>query len=436
MLAKIGFMKRIYLSLFSLVFAISCFAQAEYKKSHAVGFSFTLHDFTTPAAIKSKGFAGVVREKQLFRIDNMEPGVAVNYVTGLADHLDFAGALGMTFLSPLRYEFTAGFNLKMLTDKYLFVPFINAGVGASTSNGYYGAFTPVGAGMQVNFSNLTFLLLNSQYRIPVTQNSTSHLYYSITLVGNIGNERKAVPKQVELPVVTDRDADGVVDSSDVCPDIAGLPALNGCPDKDADGIADSEDSCADVAGTSKYHGCPVPDTDKDGINDEEDKCPAVAGVARYQGCPVPDTDGDGVNDEEDKCAKEAGVPSNFGCPEIKPEVIEKVNLAARNIFFATGSARLLAKSYESLNDVVNALTENPTYKVDIEGHTDSTGSAERNHVLSHDRANSVKAYLLSKGIEESRITTEGYGPDRPIASNKTSAGRAQNRRVEMRLKNY
>ena len=68
---------------------------------------------------------------------------------------------------------------------------------------------------------------------------------------------------------------------------------------------------------------------------------------------------------------------------------------------------MLAKSYPSLNNVVTILTDNPTYKVDIEGHTDTTGTQEKNHVLSHDRANSVKAYLISKGIDESRIKTEG-----------------------------
>jgi outer membrane protein OmpA-like peptidoglycan-associated protein len=187
---------------------------------------------------------------------------------------------------------------------------------------------------------------------------------------------------------------------------------------------------------AKYQGCPVPDTDKDGINDEEDKCPNVAGVARYQGCPVPDTDGDGVNDEEDKCPNEAGVASNFGCPEIKQEIIEKVNLAAKNVFFATSSSKLLTKSYPALKGVAQILKDNPTFNIDVEGHTDSTGSTEMNHTLSHDRANSVKDYLVSSGIEESRTTVKGFGPDQPIAPNKTPAGRAKNRRVEMKLRNY
>lgn len=234
----------------------------------------------------------------------------------------------------------------------------------------------------------------------------------------------------------DRDADGITDTIDACPDQAGPASLRGCPDRDSDNIADKDDSCPDVSGFAKYKGCPVPDTDNDGINDEEDKCPMVAGVARYQGCPIPDTDRDGVNDEDDKCPNETGPASNFGCPVIAPEVIEKVNLAAKNIFFATGSPKLLSKSFPSLDNVVKILQDNPSYRVDIEGHTDTTGTAEKNQILSNDRANSVKAYLISKGIDENRISSAGFGSHRPIASNKTTAGKAKNRRVEMKLRNY
>ena len=187
---------------------------------------------------------------------------------------------------------------------------------------------------------------------------------------------------------------------------------------------------------AKYHGCPIPDTDKDGINDEEDKCPTVPGVARYQGCPIPDTDGDGVNDEEDKCPTVPGPASNFGCPVINNEVIEKVNTAAKNIFFATGSSKLLAKSFPSLNNVVKLLADNPDYKVEIQGHTDITGTHEKNMTLSEERAGSVKSYLTGKGVSADRITVKGYGPDKPIADNKTAAGKAKNRRVEMILSNH
>jgi outer membrane protein OmpA-like peptidoglycan-associated protein len=263
------------------------------------------------------------------------------------------------------------------------------------------------------------------------------LYHSLGIAANIDKEKKVVPqKVVPLPVITDRDHDGIVDSVDACPDEPGLTALQGCPDKDGDGIADKDDKCPDVAGLAKYQGCPVPDTDKDGINDQEDKCPTVAGVARYQGCPVPDTDKDGVNDEDDKCPNEAGPASNLGCPVILKAAIEKVNKAAQNIYFQTNSSKLLPKSYKSLKEVVKVLSDNPSYMIDINGHTDNTGSDELNQKLSESRANSVKQYLIENGISENKITATGYGESKPIADNKTAAGRAMNRRVEMNLRNY
>ena len=189
-------------------------------------------------------------------------------------------------------------------------------------------------------------------------------------------------------------------------------------------------------GVARYNGCPIPDSDKDGINDEEDKCPQQAGVARYGGCPVPDTDGDGVNDEEDKCPTVAGIAANAGCPEVKEEIKTKVEFAARNIFFNTGSYQLQTKSYAPLNEVAQILKDNPTLKLDVEGHTDITGDAAKNQILSENRAAAVKAYLVAQGIERDRLTSAGYGIDKPIADNKTAAGKAKNRRVELKLRSY
>lgn len=209
------------------------------------------------------------------------------------------------------------------------------------------------------------------------------------------------------------------------------------PDTDGDGINDDNDKCPTVKGLAKYNGCPVPDTDKDGINDEEDKCPTVPGVARYNGCPVPDTDKDGVNDEEDKCPTVPGVKENNGCPVIKEEVVKKVAASAKKIFFATGSSKLLAKSFKSLNDVAAILKEDAALKLDIEGHTDNTGSDKVNLPLSQKRAQSVYDYLTTKGgIDAGRLSHEGFGSSKPVADNKTAKGRGLNRRVEMKLKYY
>jgi len=187
---------------------------------------------------------------------------------------------------------------------------------------------------------------------------------------------------------------------------------------------------------ARYQGCPTPDSDKDGITDEDDKCPTVFGVARYQGCPVPDTDGDGTNDEDDKCVTIPGPADNFGCPVITEEVKKKVNTAAKNILFITGSAKLQTSSYKGLNDVILIMKDNPAMSLAIDGHTDNVGSDELNQKLSDNRAAAVKNYLVSKGIDESRIASTGHGETMPIADNATAAGRQQNRRSEMTLSYY
>ncbi|MEO8412415.1 MAG: OmpA family protein [Ginsengibacter sp.] len=443
-------MKKLYF----LVIAVYCFAtsfgQETTQKKSALGISFFLSDFKTASDIRTNGLVSVLKDNTFFKPASMNPGLAVTYLSGLSKHMDFIATLGGSFLDyPIKnqpafntdnflLETTAILNLKLLSDKYWVVPFIDLGVGASKYQKYYSAFTPVGLGLQINFADEAYLLINSQYRIPVTENASYHFYHSIGISGNISRKKIVAPKVVEIPapVVTDRDGDGIVDSLDACPDEAGLSALHGCPDRDGDGVADKDDKCPDVAGLAKYQGCPIPDTDKDGINDEEDKCPNTPGVARYQGCPVPDTDNDGVNDEEDKCPHEAGPASNFGCPVIDVVIVEKVNKAAQNIFFATGSYKLLAKSYKSLGDVAQILKDNPSYKIDVDGYTDITGNVDKNQTLSENRANSVKQYLIGNGVDESRINSTGHGVNDPIADNKTAEGRAKNRRVEMKLRNY
>ncbi|MEO5651017.1 MAG: thrombospondin type 3 repeat-containing protein, partial [Ginsengibacter sp.] len=351
-------MKKIFFFFIALSFFTTSFCQeANYKKGRALGVSFFLNDFQTASDIRSNGLADVLKKGNAFKLSRMNPGLAINYLSVVSNRIDFVGTLGGSFVEyPIEgmapsgrnkflLETTAALNLKLLSDHYWVTPFIDLGVGGSKYGKRFAAFLPVGLGLQVNIVDEAFLLINSQYRIPVTENASYHFYNSIGVAGIISAKKEPAPKAVEIPVVMDRDGDGIVDSLDACPDVAGLAALQGCPDRDGDGVADKDDKCPDVSGLAKYQGCPIPDTDKDGINDEEDKCPNVPGVARYQGCPVPDTDGDGVNDEDDKCPNEVGVASNFGCPVIDVVIVEKVNKAAQNIFFATNSYKLIAKSY-------------------------------------------------------------------------------------------
>ncbi|MDO9257760.1 MAG: OmpA family protein [Bacteroidales bacterium] len=228
----------------------------------------------------------------------------------------------------------------------------------------------------------------------------------------------------------DSDNDGIADKDDACPDIAGLAALKGCPDKDGDGIADKDDACPDIAGLAGFNGCP--DTDGDGIADNVDACPQVAGIAANKGCPWPDTDGDGVLDKDDKCPTEIGPASNNGCPEIKPVVAEKQIIDfTGTILFDFNKSSLRSDSYAKLLEIVAVMKENSDAKFSIEGHADSNGPAGYNQKLSKDRANSIRNYFIKNGIDAGNITATGYGETRPVDTNATSKGRANNRRVEI-----
>lgn len=254
----------------------------------------------------------------------------------------------------------------------------------------------------------------------------------------------------------DRDKDGVADKDDLCPDVAGPGALKGCPDADGDGIEDSKDACPNVKGVLAFAGCP--DTDGDGIKDSDDKCPEVKGVKEFAGCPdtdgdgvpdsidmcpnlkgqassngCPDTDLDGVHNGIDRCPAIAGVAANQGCPELKKEVKLLFQQALQGIKFETGKAKIVPTSYPILNSVAKVMTDNPSYKLLIGGHTDNVGSEGLNQTLSQDRADAVGAYLIGKGISSIRIASTGYGLTKPVDDNKTAAGRVRNRRVELNV---
>ncbi len=232
----------------------------------------------------------------------------------------------------------------------------------------------------------------------------------------------------------DNDGDGIVDKADACPNEPGPIENHGCPikDTDGDGVPDDKDLCPTVAGLKIFNGCP--DTDGDGIPDNEDRCPTKAGLKENGGCPDEDRDGDGVVDRLDKCPDQFGPPPD-GCPkrytliEVKREKIE----IKQQVHFATAKFRVLKDSFPLLNQVVSALNDFPKMKVSIEGHTDTIGGEASNMRLSQRRAEAVLDYLISKGISPDRLEAVGYGPTKPIASNKTASGRAKNRRTEFRI---
>ncbi|HUB05916.1 MAG TPA: OmpA family protein [Myxococcales bacterium] len=229
-------------------------------------------------------------------------------------------------------------------------------------------------------------------------------------------------------------------------DWAPLPPPPAPPDRDHDGIPDSADACPDTPGVAnadpKLNGCPPPppDRDHDGIPDAVDACPDVPGVAsddpKKNGCPK-DTDNDGIPDSEDNCPTVPGPASNHGCPVKQKQLVilhkTKIEILQK-VFFKTNKAAIQRRSFKLLNQVADILASHPDIEhLQVEGHTDDTGSPAHNEKLSQARAESVKAYLVKRGVSEDRLVARGFGQDRPIASNATSKGRAANRRVEFNI---
>ncbi|MFT3692991.1 MAG: OmpA family protein [Kofleriaceae bacterium] len=243
----------------------------------------------------------------------------------------------------------------------------------------------------------------------------------------------------------DRDGDGIKDNVDKCPDEPedkdGFEDEDGCPDldNDKDGIPDATDKCPnepeDKDGFEDEDGCPDLDNDNDGLSDKVDQCPNDPedkdGFEDDDGCPDPDNDKDGFLDKDDKCPNEAGSAPD-GCPKKYNLVVvtEKKIELKQTVFFDFNKATIKSVSFALLNDVAQAMADNPKIKVEIQGHTDSVGNDNFNLKLSQQRAESVRTYLIKRGIDSGRMVPKGYGENVPIADNRTDAGRSQNRRVE------
>ena len=259
-------------------------------------------------------------------------------------------------------------------------------------------------------------------------------------------EAKPEPKP-EPPKPVDTDRDGINDPDDLCPrepeDLDSFKDGDGCAelDNDLDGVSDMMDRCGsdpeDQDGFADSDGCPDPDNDEDGVLDGVDRCPSEKGTVEEGGCPVYDKDKDGIADKFDACVDQ---PENVnayldedGCPDTKPQFIEitaeQIKIT-QQIKFQTGKAILLKTSWPILDAVVQALKDYPKLRVEIGGHTDNKGGVAVNTKLSQQRADSVRKYLIGKGIAPERLLAKGYGPEKPIDTNMTEAGRAANRRVE------
>ncbi len=304
-----------------------------------------------------------------------------------------------------------------------------------------------GLGLTYWFTEMVGLSYRATYKQSfedVREDMPSHMQHFAGLIFKFGGSDKDgdgiydkddacpdVPGLKQFNGCPDTDGDGIADKDDACPDVAGPVEFNGCPDTDGDGIADKDDACPDVAGLKSLNGCP--DTDGDGITDKSDKCPDVKGPKENGGCPWPDRDGDKVLDKDDKCPDVAGTVANNGCPEVTEEAIKKLNDYAKTILFDSGKASFKQQTYPVLQAIVAILKEYPNSNFSIEGHTDSDGTDASNQILSESRAAAVKNYLIESGIASSRLTSAGFGESKPIDTNKTKAGKANNRRTEVKL---
>ena len=237
----------------------------------------------------------------------------------------------------------------------------------------------------------------------------------------------------------DTDNDTVVDKDDACVTVAGPVENKGCPwvDTDGDTLLDNVDACITIAGPIENKGCPWPDTDGDGVLDKDDDCPSVVGIAINKGCPevIKDADKDGVVDAEDACPLLFGPAENKGCPKVTEETLNQLKVEARSIFFNSGKATLSdAKKGEvsgRLDAIKEILKNYPTAKFSINGHTDNVGNPKMNLKLSAARAKVVMDALIAKGVNPENLTAKGFGDKKPVQSNKTPKGRAENRRTEI-----
>ncbi|MBO3096917.1 OmpA family protein [Gelidibacter pelagius] len=367
---------------------------------------------------------------------------------GTINEISKIGDASADDLSYYALDGTVKYSFANLINSKVIEPYLGVGggytwvddIGAGTVNGTLG--------FNLWFSENIGVTVQSAYKHAFEDYLATHFQHTVGLALKFGGK--------------DTDGDGIYDKDDACPDVPGLPEFNGCPDTDGDGIEDSKDDCPDVPGLAEFNGCPdtdgdgvpdhlddcpdvaglkslkgCPDADGDGVPDHLDECPNEAGPAANKGCPWPDRDGDGVLDKDDKCPDVPGTVANHGCPEVKPsaEKMKQLNDYARTILFDTGKATFKKESQQTLEAMNAIFKEFPEATFALEGYTDSVGSERSNQLLSERRANAVKDWLIANGIDKDRLTAKGFGEANPIDTNKTAAGRTNNRRVEVKLTN-
>lgn len=265
-----------------------------------------------------------------------------------------------------------------------------------------------GTGLKVAITRMLSARVEARQIVSASQANEDSGTFHVQVLGGLSLVlgRKTDVPPIVVPEDPDRDKDGILNEADECPDTAGIQPT-GCPDTDGDTIVDKVDACPEVPGVAPS-GCPGRDTDGDLIADRDDQCVFLP---------------ENKNDHEDA----------DGCPERLPPKLVQFDGVIKGIEFDFEKATIRPESEPLLDQAAEVLGEFPGVKVEIVGHTDNVGGEELNLDLSRRRAEAVKDYLVKKGIAAERITTQGKGPNAPIADNATEEGRAQNRRIEFRI---
>lgn len=389
-----------YKSTFFIVLLCFCFSAKQfaqvnvttYRRNPAIGLHYGISNFSHSP----------------FEMGHINHGYALSFLDGIAGKYDYmiqGGSISPRF--PLGKEQNDSRNLlhfiniygmrRFFPDTVFINPFLGAGPGGSLYRGHLYAAVNGAAGFQLRISGSIFLHTQLNYQVNFSSSINNNVAASIGLLGTILQRKKknktpitrrSVPVQQSL---ADTDRDGIIDIKDSCPTIPGPPNFHGCPDTDGDGIPDNRDKCITEPGIIEYSGCPAPTV----------KAPA----------PIIKTDTLVVNDKQ------------------ADSISTVMNELAQYIFFKTDKATLTPASVEALNKIVDLLKQQPFKQLQIEGHTDNTGTPKRNEALSEQRAEAVLEYLVAAGIDRKKLTAKGFGATMPIANNKTAEGRARNRRT-------
>ena len=429
------------------------------KKKGMFSLSVNYSDYGFVKAVKDSSISYAFNRTGLFKSGNNSFGFGVSYWKGLGSHVDFSGNFIGTFSNFPKYfvkndsigraSFTPQLDLllhaRAFRENKVINPFLTAGIGG----GYFGkqlvVYAPLGVGLQFNFRTGTYVFLQAQWKLALTDGiRDDFMFYSL----GFGRQKKSKKPEdkTTLPATDSIKKDETKEP---------LPAET-AKDTDEDGIPDKDDKCVDVKGVANYDGCPVPDTDGDGVNDDEDTCKTIAGTKENGGCPVAvepgenpkkkvmlDTDGDGIADKSDKCPNESGVAKNKGCPPVTINNINDVrpvrstqNSETYIIHFGFDNPGISDKESKLILDkIMQSLKEDKGLTLEIEGHADTFMSEVYNEKIAARRAQNVFNYLTNPKIKNSiakgRIKTSSYGSTRPDPENVDM--QYLNRRVELTI---